>query len=203
MANIRAQLTTKCDKMQANAVKECIQLCKAAWENTTMELAKLSNAECNKLNNTSSKIFREMKKADVMQNNLITTNDMCSKLMGKTWTATTNLVTRYEMQREVDNIKIEINNSTRKHQGEWNLEHAQLRTDIITLQDDLMKDKDNTIPTEDQNTGGLEKPPPEKQNEDTLNSQAMKSQLCHLERTMQEHHTLLNEQQNEIQLLWN
>ena len=77
MANIRAQLTNECDKIQADVVEECIQSCKAAWENTSMELAKISNAECNKLNNMSSKIFCEMKKADAMQTNLITTHDMC------------------------------------------------------------------------------------------------------------------------------
>ena len=95
--------------------------------------------------------------------------------MGKMRTATTNLVTRYEMQREVKKLKIEIDNSAHRHQGEWNLKHAQLRTDIITLQDDWMKAQDKAKPTEDQNTEALEKLQPQRHNEDTLHSQAVKS----------------------------
>ena len=206
MANIRSQLTSECDTIQAAAVEECIQSCKAAWENTTMELAKISNAECNKLNNTSSKILREMKKADVMQTNLLTTHDMCSKLMGEMKTATTNLVTRYEMQREVEKMKIEINNSARKQQGEWNLKHAQLRTDIIALQGYWMNAKDDDNPMEVTITGGSETHKKDNHNDDplnSLNSQAVRSQLRHLERTVQEHRTLLTAQQTEIQLLRN
>ena len=59
-----------------------------------------------------------------------------------------------------------------------------------------LKDRDKSA--EDQNTGGTVLQSTERLQDETLHSNAVKSQLRHLERTMHEHRNLLNEQQKEI-----
>ena len=66
-ARMKNQLSQDCGKILAAVAQEYKGVCQVVWQNATLELAKIANAECNKLNNTSSKILKEMGKAEVVQ----------------------------------------------------------------------------------------------------------------------------------------
>ena len=103
---MKTQLSQDCRKILAAAAQEYKNVCKNAWEDATVELAKIANAECNKLNNTSSKIFKEMGKAEVVQAQLRSLHDMCADLVKEMSGARTSLfITRTELNHDMEKQK--------------------------------------------------------------------------------------------------
>ena len=70
-----------------------------------MEMSKVADVECNKLNNTSHKIFQELDKATVVMKQMSSLHDMCATVVRTIAENPTHYATRAEHTQTAQHCK--------------------------------------------------------------------------------------------------
>ena len=86
------------------AVKDCGAACQEISNYYLMELSKTAQAECNKLNNTSVKIFQELDKTTPLCTDLKDHHRICTHLLRTMRGTTTQFTTTVDFNREAELI---------------------------------------------------------------------------------------------------
>ena len=81
IGHIRGQVRFECESVQQDMIRECRTACTKMVDFTSMEMSKTADAECNKLNNTSHKIFQELDNATAVMKQMTSLHDMCAAMV--------------------------------------------------------------------------------------------------------------------------
>ena len=86
-------------------IRECSTACTKTADFASMTMSKTADAECNKLNTTSHKIFQELDKATVVMKQMTSLHEMCATMVKSIGANPHQFATRAEQTQTMQNAK--------------------------------------------------------------------------------------------------
>ena len=108
IGHIRGQVRFECESVQKDMIRECRTACTKTVDFASMEMSKIADAECNKLNNTSHKIFQELNKATAVMKQMTSLHDMCAAMVKSIGDNPHQFATHADQTKTLQNCKDSI-----------------------------------------------------------------------------------------------
>ena len=104
MYHVKEQANREMTQLCNVAVEDCGAACQEASNYYLMELSKMAQAECNKFNNTSANIFKEMDKAMALCTELKDHHTICTRMFRTMEGSTMQFMTTADFNHEAELI---------------------------------------------------------------------------------------------------
>ena len=99
IGHIRGQVRYECESIQKEILHECRTASTKAVDLASMEMSKIADAECNKLNTTSHNIFKELDNAKTVMTKMKSLHDMCATMVKSVGDNPNHFVTQADQKR--------------------------------------------------------------------------------------------------------